>query len=270
MLIGKVSLFVPELPGYGISTPAKDNSRQSIGGALLEALQSVFGIDPDSNRTRKVILGGHDRGARICHRLAVSKAEYPALHVIGAILLDIVPTKVQWDKFANPAICKGYFHWPFLANVDMAVRILKAYGGANWTRDQHLRITASAVGRQRMESDGALDVYAALFEKDETLRYSCEDYAAGAEPEYAQQAEDQKAGRKIDVPLMVMFSKTMLGSRIDVAEEWRDWIKEGTPYQAVPIGEYGHYLPEEAHDVVSGNILTFVKYSLSSLDTVGL
>jgi pimeloyl-ACP methyl ester carboxylesterase len=230
----------------------------------------VFAIYPDSKSRRKVILGGHDRGARICHRLAVSKADFPALHIIGAIFVDIVPTKVQWDKFANPAICEGYFHWPFLANVELAVKMLKAYGGGNWTRDQHLRITSSDLGRQRMESDGAVDVYAALFEKEETLRYSCEDYAAGAEPEYAQQAEDQKADRKIDVPLMVMFSKTMLGSKIDVAEEWKDWIKEGTPYQPVPIDEFGHYLPEEAHDVVSENILTFVEYSMSPLDTVGL
>ncbi|OIW30711.1 alpha/beta hydrolase [Coniochaeta ligniaria NRRL 30616] len=263
MVFGTVSLFIPELPGYGISTPAKDNSRQSIGGALLEALQSVFGIDPDSKSTRKVILGGHDRGARICHRLAVSKADFPALDVVGAILIDIVPTKVQWDRFSNPAISKGYYHWPFLANVELAVQMLKAYGGAKWARDQHRRLMCSQRGQRRMESDGALDVYAALFDKEETLRYSCEDYAAGAEPEYAQQAEDQKAGRKIDVPLMVMFSETMLGSRLDVAEEWKDWIKEGTPYRPVPIGEYGHYLPEEAHDVVSKNILTFVKHGLS-------
>jgi pimeloyl-ACP methyl ester carboxylesterase len=263
---------VPELPGYGISTPAKDNSRQAIGGALLEALQSAFGIDTDAkSAARKVILGGHDRGARICHRLAVSKAHFPALNVIGAVFIDIVPTKVQWEKFgAHPGISQGYFHWPFLANVDLAVKILKAYGGANWVRDQHFRITASEEGRRRMESDGGVDVYAALFEKEETLRYSCEDYAAGAGPEFTQQAEDQEAGRKVSVPLMVIFSKTQLGSKIDVAEEWKDWIKEGTPYQPVPVDEYGHYLPEEAHDIVSENIGNFVEYATSSLDTVGL
>lgn len=264
--MGQVSLFIPELPGYGISTPATDNSRQSIGVALIEALQTVFGVDSDSVSARKVILGGHDRGARICHRLVVSKADFPALHFIGAVFLDIVPTKVQWDHFGvNPAISKGYFHWPFLANVELAMKMLKAYGGANWCRDQHSRITSSEVGRQRMESDGAVEVYAALFEKEETLRYSCEDYAAGAEPEYAQQAEDQKAGRKIDVPLMVLFSETMLGSRIDVAAEWEEWIAEGTPLEPVAVGEgYGHYLPEEAHEIVAENILSFLK-SLSRI-----
>jgi pimeloyl-ACP methyl ester carboxylesterase len=211
-----------------------------------------------------VILGGHDRGARISHRLAVSRADFPALEIIGAVLIDIVPTKTQWDKFANPAVSKGYFHWPFLANVELAVKMLRAYGGANWCRDQHYRITTSEVGRRRMESDGAVEVYAALFQKEETLRYSCEDYAAGAEPEYAQQAEDQTAGRKIDVPVMVMFSDAMLGSRIDVATEWEDWIAEGTPYRPVPVGDgYGHYLPEEAYDIVAENILSFVEHGLS-------
>ncbi|KAB5546948.1 alpha/beta hydrolase [Coniochaeta sp. 2T2.1] len=270
-LIGKVSLFVPELPGYGISSPANDNSRQAIGGALLEALQTVFKIDPNTKATRKVILGGHDRGARLCHRLAVSKADFPALEVVGAILLDIVPTKVQWELFGkHPAIAKGYFHWPMLANVEVAVKMLQAYGGGAFVRDQHHRITTSKVGLQRVQSDGAVEVYAALFDKEETLRYSCEDYAAGAEPEFMQQAEDQKAGKKIDVPLMVMFSQNMLGRTTDVAEEWQNWIKEGTPYQPIAIKEYGHYLPEEAHDEVSENIANFVKYSISSLDDVGL
>lgn len=221
-------------------------------------MQSVFGIH-DGQR-RKVILGGHDRGARICHRLAVSRADFPALDIIGAILLDIVPTKVQWDKFADPVICSGYFHWPMLANVDLAVKILSAYGGAKWCRDAHTRIVGSSdIGQQRLNDDDAVGIYAALFDKEETLRYSCEDYAAGAAPEYEEQASDQEEGRKIDVPVMIMFSQAKLGSRTDVAGLWKDWIAEGVAYEPVPVGHgYGHYLPEEAFDIVSENILSFM------------
>jgi pimeloyl-ACP methyl ester carboxylesterase len=86
-----------------------------VGSALLEALETVFQISRKSRR--RVILGGHDRGARICHRLVVDKDDFPNLEVIGTILLDIVPTKVQWEAFANPKIAVGYFHWPFLANL---------------------------------------------------------------------------------------------------------------------------------------------------------
>lgn len=174
--------------------------------------------------------------------------------------MDIVPTKVQWDKFQDPAICQGYFHWPLLANVEIAVKLITAYGGAQWCRDGHLRIAGNEEGSRRIQSDNAVEVYAALFDKEETLRYSAEDYAAGAAPEYSEQVEDQKAGRKLDVPTMVMFSKAKLGARIDVAEEWKDWIAEGTPLEPVPIGNgYGHYLPEEAHDLVSEHIKSFIQ-----------
>ena len=59
--------------------------------------------------------------------------------------------------------------------------------------------------------DGAVDVYAELFDKRDTIYYTCEDYASGAAPEANEQAEDQRNGKKIDAPLLVMFSKAKLG-----------------------------------------------------------
>ncbi|KAK3937368.1 hypothetical protein QBC46DRAFT_416353, partial [Diplogelasinospora grovesii] len=209
----------------------------------FEALVSGSGITPRG--TLDVILGGHDRGARICHRLAVSQStllQPAALHVIGAILMDIVPTKVQWDHVSNPAVAQSYFHWPLLANVDVAVKMLRAYGGARWVRDMHFRIGGnSEEGLRRLTADDAVDgVYAPLFEKEEALWSSCEDHAADAKPECDEQMEDQKLGREI--------------------EAWRDWIAPGVAYTSVPIGEgYGHYLPEEAPTHVAENILAFLK-----------
>lgn len=175
------------------------------------------------------------------------------------MMLDIVPTKVQWDKFSDPAISSGYFHWPLLANVEISVQLLKAYGGAQWVRNAHDRLAGNEVGLQRIKNEGAYDVYAALFDNEETLRFSAEDYAAGASPEYKDQAEDQEAGRKIEVPSLVMFSKAKLGSRIDVAEEWKDWVAPGVSLTAVGVGDgFGHYLPEEAHEQVVDSINSFL------------
>lgn len=257
-MIDKVSLFIPELPGYGISTPAKETTRLNIGSAILEALQSTFNIDKDS--PRKVILGGHDRGARLCHRLAVNRRDFAALNVVGVILLDIVPTKLQWERFSDPAIASSYFHWPLLANVEIATGLLKAYGGGQWARDANTRIAGNEVGRQRIEADGAVDVYAALFDKEETIVESCKDYADGRVAECKLQGEDQEAGRKIDVPTLVMFSKAKLGARIDVEQEWRAWIKEGVEYTGIGVGNgYGHYLPEEASEDVIEAVTKFLQ-----------
>lgn len=249
---------MPELPGYGISSPAGSATPRDLGGALLEALQSVFKLSAES--PRRLILGGHDRGARICHRLAVSRADFPFVKVIGVILMDIVPTKVQWDNFSNPATATGYFHWPMLANVDLAVHMIKAFGGGQWCRGAHLRLAGSQEGLAKIQSDGAVEIHAELFEEEETLRHTCEDYAAGAAPEFKKQEEDQKAGAKIDVPTMVMFSEKNLGAKMDVAEIWKDWIQPGVWYEPVALGNgVGHYVPEEGHDAVSEKVLEFLK-----------
>ncbi|OAG39722.1 hypothetical protein AYO21_05997 [Fonsecaea monophora] len=273
LLQGKFSLFVPELPGYGTSTPIRDpasNTKRAVGTALLEALADVFKTRTASS-PRRVILGGHDRGARISHRLSVDfshpNQSSPALYkdlnltVPGTILLDIIPTKEQWTAFSDPAICQGYFHWPLLANADLATEMISAYGGGRWAREAHTRISGpNPKALDRISSHDALDVYAGLFSDKDVIYYSSLDYAAGAAPEATEQDEDQKAGRKVGVPLLVMFSKAKLGARIDVESTWKGWIADGVDYEGYGVGDgYGHYLPEEAFEIVAEKMSAFVK-----------
>ncbi|EJT74730.1 hypothetical protein GGTG_08568 [Gaeumannomyces tritici R3-111a-1] len=270
----KASLFIPELPGYGISTPSDKHSKLEVGRALLEALISTFKLQPgEAAAPRTVILGGHDRGARIAHRLAVSLSHDPAfaqssgaggglLRVAGAALLDIVPTQAQWAAFADPVSSRAYFHWPLLANVALAVPLIRAYGGARWCRQSHALVAGSdEAGRARVvEADGAADVHAELFEREETIRCSCEDYAAGSTVDVVEQVADQAAGRKLDVPTLVLFSAAGIGGRMDVAGIWKDWVAPGVELEAVAVGGgYGHYLPEEACDDVLEHLSMFLK-----------
>ena len=260
LLKDKASLFVPELPGYGISSPANAHSKKAIGSALLEALEAVFG-------KRKVILGGHDRGARICHRLAVDKDDFPSLDFLGVFMIDIVPTLQQWRAFANPAVATGYFHWAMLANAELATDMIHAYGGGNWARGANTRIAGpSEIGKQRVAMDGAIEVYAELFDNRDTIYYTSLDYQSGGAPEASEQEEDQKKGKKIDIPTSVMFSRSRLGATQDVAEVWKDWVHPGTFYEGIAAEEgRGHYLPEEAYEHVSEMMAAFVKRVTSKL-----
>lgn len=70
-------------------------------------MQDVFG------KERPVIYCGHDRGARIGHRLVVDNK--PEHNIKAAVLMDIVPTLEQFKAFANPKASMAYYHWPFLA-----------------------------------------------------------------------------------------------------------------------------------------------------------
>ncbi|KAG9773562.1 hypothetical protein KCU88_g5708, partial [Aureobasidium melanogenum] len=273
------------LPGYGISTPIEDRSRndkRSVGTALLEALSKVFNTTATSSSSpRRIILGGHDRGARIAHRLAVDFSHPPSdsssslfqtlnLTVIGTVLMDIIPTLSQWQAFSDPKTVTGYFHWPLLANADLATAMITAYWGGHWCREALKRIAGSnPQSWDRIASNNALDIYGVLFAKRDTIYYSSLDYEAGATTDVTQQEEDQQAGRKIEVPLLVLYSKAKLGATVDVEAVWRDWIQpppEGSGsesnhfYEAYGVGDgYGHYLPEEAYDIVGEKIAEFLK-----------
>lgn len=249
-----------KLPGYGVSSPSKDSSPLAIGSALLETSHTIF-------PKRAIILGGHDRGARICHRLAVAHANPPHeaewIHnytLLGAVILDIVPTLVQWQSFANPAASTAYAHWAFLPTF-FAPGMIEAYGGDKWCHDQLSRIAGpnpSAV--ETAQSDDAWKVYESLNAKTETIKGSCADYAAAADPEPQQQAADQKAGRKIEVPTVVMWSLGRLGKMHgDVEAIWKQWVDDGVGLTAQGIGnDIGHYLPEEASETVGHAIIRLI------------
>ncbi|KAK1782282.1 Alpha/Beta hydrolase protein [Copromyces sp. CBS 386.78] len=286
LLQSKVSLFIPELPGYGISTPISagtgEHTKRAVGRALVDALAQVFGTSSSSS-PRKIMLAGHDRGARICHRLAVdASSSSPSdpegtnffagvnLSVAGVIMLDILPTKSQWDLFSSPPISQSYFHWPLLANVELAVPMIQAFGVANWVRGAHLRLAGSAEdSKLRIMKDDVMETHVKLFEREDVVRWTCEDYKAGAAREVQEQVEDLKQGRRVEVPTLVMFSREKLGQggKLDVKGVWRGtagqkdrWVGEGVELEVVGVeGGRGHYLPEEAYDVVGERVVTFLE-----------
>ncbi|ERF68841.1 hypothetical protein EPUS_04493 [Endocarpon pusillum Z07020] len=264
-LMPHASLFVPELPGYGVSSlpSTGQHSKRAVGGAILEALTSVFNVQSSTDGARNIILIGHDRGARIAHRLAVDSdnAGAPHLKINSVVLMDIVPTKVQWEAFANPQACAAYFHWPFLANVGQATKMIQAYGGDQWCRDLIQRAQGSSPEVQASSAaDGAHDVYAANFKKRDAIVGSCEDYQCGSVQEVSEQTEDNERGRRINVPTLVVFSEEKLGTMHNVAGSWKDWIAEGVHYQARGIGgKKGHYLPEEAPEQIAHLVLQWMQ-----------
>lgn len=142
--------------------------------------------------------------------------------------------------------------------------MILAYGGGKYCRQQLTRIAGSnEEGQKRFAADGAHDLYAELFEKKETIIGSCEDYSSGAAPEVTEQTEDMKNGRKIEVPALVLFSAEKIGSKLDVAGIWKEWVAEGADLTAVAIGNgHGHYLPEEGPDDVVAALQDWLKQFL--------
>jgi pimeloyl-ACP methyl ester carboxylesterase len=271
-LRSKISLFVPEIPGYGFSSPPSSYDKRTVGTLILSALQTIFGS------SRPIIWCGHDRGARIGHRLLVdhsnsSSSSAPSQknqnnnnnQILSAIIIDIVPTLRQWQSFSNPAASRAYFHWPFLA-LPHAAEMILAMGGANFTR-LNLRnaLGENPKGREKFEENDAVEVYCRQFDDPECVRGACADYAAAAEEDVDLQIQDmdqQGGGAKknvIGVPTMVIYSARNLGRMHDVPKAWEGWIDEAVKTKFTAVGEgYGHYLPEEASHLVAERILEWI------------
>jgi pimeloyl-ACP methyl ester carboxylesterase len=249
LLPSSAPIFCPDLPGYGASKALPQMDKLSVGRAILSSLSSQLPTSHDKQPV-PIVLIGHDRGARISHRLTVSG--HSGFNILGVCLIDIVPTCVQWHSATTASQAAkevtGYFHWPFLANVELATRMISAYGGAKWCTDMISKWAGSnSTGLQKLESDDSFAVYGGFFENEDVIRASCEDYKHGATTDVVLQEEDQKEGRKIEKPLLLLYGKDFIGKRFDFGEVWKGWVKEGVEITDRGLENgIGHFGAEEA------------------------
>jgi pimeloyl-ACP methyl ester carboxylesterase len=91
------------VPGYGRSRAlAVAHSKANQSRAIISLLSGLLSGSADPPE-QPLILAGHDRGARICHHLSVHNDAREKLPILGTVLLDIVPTLVQFQTFSSPA-----------------------------------------------------------------------------------------------------------------------------------------------------------------------
>jgi pimeloyl-ACP methyl ester carboxylesterase len=209
---------------------------------------------------------GHDRGARICHRLAVDLPNTTNFTILGAVLLDIVPTLIQWQSCINPLVCMGSFHWSFLANVEVATAMIKAQGGGAWVRLCFDRwVGKSPAGLAKLKEDDAMEIYAEAFKRESVIRASCDDYRAGAMEDSKLQVEDQSEEKKVDVDVLAVYSSGYLGGRYDVRKVWEEWMGKGG-LEVLGIGEgIGHFVAEEAPEETAAAVVEFYNKHVSEI-----
>ena len=193
------------------------------------------------------------------HRLAVSRSLFPDLNIAGVVIADIIPTVEQFAAFSNPATVSRYFHWGFLPNVALSVPMIKAFGSGEFCRMlMQAGAGANADGKKNLFANGSFDVYASHFEQENMLEATARDYEAAAKEDYTAQLEDQEAGRKVDVPTLVLYSAQNLGVMADVPTVWKKRVKEGTKLEVKGIeAGYGHFFLKEAPDLSCDLIVKF-------------
>lgn len=255
-----VPLFVPDLPGYGLSAALQEHDKLTVGSHLINGLASLLKNNKSTTGPQPIILIGHDRGGRIAHRLSVSKDVITGLgmQLLATCVIDIVPTTVQWKAFGDsPRSAISYWHWMFLAT-PFAPALLKAYGPRKYVQESLGRI--SGPSKERLQSGNSMDVYGAAFERDGVVEATCADYVAGAFADVDAQAEDQKAGRKVEVPFLVLHGAEYIAKTFDVPKVWRDWVADPAHLKVHQAADgVGHFVPEEAPEETATVILDWLK-----------
>jgi haloacetate dehalogenase len=240
-LAERFTVICPDLRGYGDSAkpPGGGDHAMYSKRAMAEDLVQVA----DALGFRRFAVAGHDRGARVTHRLCLDWPE----RVTKACVMDIAPTLTMYRN-TDMAFASAYFHWFFLIQpYDLPERMIGA-DPAGW-----LRHCLGAWGKSGMQvfAPEALAEYERCFDPA-GIRATCEDYRAAATIDLVHDEADAEA--RVECPLLVLWGELGVVHRShDVLAVWREKA-ERVEGRALPCG---HFLPEEAPEAVLAALQEF-------------
>lgn len=237
-------VVVADLRGYG------DSSAPSGGvGHVAYAKQAMAADQVGLMRAlghERFGVVGHDRGARVAHRLCL---DHPAA-VTRAAVLDIAPTR-HVLRHADLELGLAYWHWFFLASpAPLAEQLIGADPGG------YLRGRLEAWSSVRDAFDPrAVAEYVRCFSRPDHLTASCADYRAAPTIDLVHDDASAAAGQRVTCPLLVLWGAGgFVGGHYDVLEVWGEYADDVRGH-AVPGG---HFLPEEAPGPTLDALLAFL------------
>lgn len=241
-LADRFTVVMPDLRGYGDSAkpPAGDNHAAYAKRAMARdqvAIMNALGFP----RFRAV---GHDRGARVLHRLCL---DHPQA-VERAAVLDIAPTASMYAR-TDKAFATAYFHWFFLIQpADFPERLIAANPDA-WIE----RMLGAWSGTASAFAPEAVAEYRRCFRDRATIHATCEDYRAAASLDLEHDQADKH--QRVTCPLLVLWGAAgIVGRLFDPLALWREKAAD-VRGRALPCG---HFLPEEAPEETLSALLEFL------------
>ena len=226
------TVVLPDLRGYGdASKPEGGEKHVNYSGRAmaLDQLEVMRHLG-----FPQFFAAGHDRGARVLHRLALDHPEC----VRKLTLMDIAPTLTMYRE-TNQEFATRYVWWFFqIQPFPMPEHFIGLDPG--YHLQEHLKVQGKTPGAVTPE---AMAEYLRCYCCTETIHAVCEDYRAGAGIDLEMDADDDKAGKKIAAPVQVLWgAKGVVGQMYDVLATWRPKCEQPVVGQAL---ECGHLLPEE-------------------------
>lgn len=242
------SLVIPDLPGYGWSAVARNDSpdhapydKRSMASIMIEAMEKLG--------YARFALAGHDRGGRVAYRLAL---DHPG-RLTKLAVMDIVPTYDMWHSMDYKGAFKVW-HWPFLAQ---AAPLPEMFIGKAPVEYIEWKMASLAKSHDLSAFDPrALDHYRAAISSPDRIHATCEDYRAGWSTDRINDEKDWDAQNKITCPLLAIWGTQGIPSETTgPLAVWKRWA---TDVRGSPV-DCGHYLCEEAPDATAQALIEFFK-----------
>jgi haloacetate dehalogenase len=244
-LAERYRVVCPDLRGYGDSSKppgAADHanySKRAMAGDLV-AVMKALGHE-------RFALVGHDRGARVAHRLAVDHADA----VSRLCVIDISPTLTMYDR-TDFTFAQAYWHWFFLTQpTPLPETMLSA------SAPTLLRAFLGGLGSGLAAfTPDAIAEYERCWATPEGLHASCEDYRASAGIDLVHDRASDAAGDRVRCPMLVVWgARGVVGRLFDPLADWRAKCDADVIGQALAAG---HFIPEEAPDALLGALEPFL------------
>jgi haloacetate dehalogenase len=174
---------------------------------------------------------GHDRGARVGHRLARDFGK----RVRTLTVLDISPTLKMYQSTSLP-FAKAYWHWFFLIQeAPLPERLLA--GHVPW---YILKRLGRGPSRLKYFDRRAIVEYTRAFRDPRTIHATCEDYRAAATIDLVHDKQD--ARKKLRMPLLALWGRHgVIEALFDCLADWRE-VAEDVRGKAL---DCGHFIAEE-------------------------
>jgi haloacetate dehalogenase len=234
-----------DLRGYGESDRPPSGADHA-GYSFRAMAQDPVALMAELGYPRFAVVG-HDRGARVAHRLTLDHPE----RVSRLALLDIMPTDYVYAHL-DKRTATAYYHWLlFIQPADLPERLIA--GDPIGYLHALLGSWGSGLGAHSAE---ALAAYEKAFADPAARHAMLEDYRAGASIDL----EHDRGPERIGVPTRVLWgARGVVGryaeSPVDV---WRTRATDPALVSGAAIPEAGHFLVEENLAATLAELADFV------------
>jgi haloacetate dehalogenase len=197
----------------------------------------------------RFMLCGHDRGARVSHRLALDHAGS-----VGRLcVIDIAPTLDMYEA-TNMTFARYYYHWFHLIQ---PAPLPETMIGGNCKLYLHTKLGGwGGKGIGYIEPQ-ALAEYERCFCRAEAIHAACEDYRASAGIDLDHDRESRAKGEKIRCDMLVLWGERgIVGKLFDPIALWQAQCGAKVEGYALPSG---HFIPEELPQETSQALLAFFR-----------